>query len=260
MKYKKTLIFSFCVAMVFGFASCEIIPDTPPINTVDQNKLLSINDIYQIQQDSGDNYVFTDDYMLYATVIMDDFYGNIYKEAYVQDETGGINLYKLSKAGLTRTGQYLRINLNGASLIDYSGKMEIVFDEINDVEPMLVVQENNAAITPDSISISDLASNNYECKLVEIHGLQFVDGDLNETYSDAIGLNTINRTLEDCEGNQLIIRTSGYADFAADTLPNGNGSVIGVATTFLEYNGDTTRQLLIRTPNEVVFDNARCGE
>jgi len=44
----------------------------------------------------------------------------------------------------------------------------------------------------------------------------------------------------------LEVRTSGYANFANDTLPSGYGSVIGIIA---QYN--TGLQLVIRTPNEL---------
>jgi hypothetical protein len=257
MKYLRIKIFGI-IAVLSLLYSCELETDKPHINTVDSNKIITISDIYQIYLDSGENYIFSDDYMLYATVTMDDFYGNIYKEAYVQDSTGGINLYRLSTAGLTRIGQKIRINLNGASLVDYSGKMEIVFDGILDASTHIIVQEQNVPILPAEISISDLESNNYECKLVKINNVQFVDSELGQTYADALGNNTENRMLEDCNGNELTVRTSGYADFASDSIPSGRGSVVGIATTFIEYSGAVTRQLLIRSVDEVLLDSTRC--
>ena len=257
MRYLKVKIFVL-IAVLAVFYSCELETDKPPINSVDLNKIITIADVYQIYADSGDNYVFTEDYMLYATVTMDDFYGNIYKEAYVQDSTGGINLYRLSSAGLTQVGQKVRVNLNGASLVDYSGKMEIVFDGILDASAHIIVQESNVPIVPAEISISDLESNNYECKLVKINNVQFTDSELGQTYADALGNNTENRMLEDCNGNEIAVRTSGYADFASDTVPSGRGSVVGIATTFIEYSGAHTRQLLIRSVDEVLLDSTRC--
>ena len=60
--------------------------------------------------------------------------------------------------------------------------------------------------------------------------------------------------LEDCDGNTIIIRTSGYANFASDTLPEGNGSLIAIASV---YNGEA--QLVIRSINEVQLTGNRCG-
>jgi hypothetical protein len=258
MKYLSIKI-SVLIIVLAAFNSCELEPDTPPITEADPDMFLSVADIYQIHADSGDNYVFNKDYMLFATVTMDDSNGNIYKEAYVQDSTDGINLYRLSTAGLTRVGQKIRINLNGASIVDYSGKMEIVFDGILDASKNIIVQDNNAAIEPAEISISDLETNDYECKLVKIMDVQFADSELGKTYADAINHTTQNRILVDCNGNELTVRTSGYADFAADTVADGRGSIVGIATTFIGYTGTVTRQLIIRSIEEVRLDSTRCN-
>jgi len=257
MKYLAIKI-SVLIIVLAGLNSCELEPDTPPITEANTDLFLNIADIYQIHADSGDNYTFTDDYMLFATVTMDDSNGNIYKEAYVQDSTGGINLYKLSTAGLTRVGQKIRINLNGASIVDYSGKMEIVFDGILDASKNIIIQSNNAAIEPAEISIPDLETNDYECKLVKVVDVQFADNELGKTYADGVNNTTQNRILVDCNGNQLTVRTSGYADFAADTVAEGRGSIVGIATTFIGYTGTVTRQLIIRSIEEVQLDSTRC--
>ena len=48
--------------------------------------------------------------------------------------------------------------------------------------------------------------------------------------------------LLDCNGNTVSVRTSGYANFADDTLPSGNGSIVGIFTIYnsekqFEVNG-----------------------
>ena len=52
------------------------------------------------------------------------------------------------------------------------------------------------------------------------------------TYADAVNLSTGSRLLSDCNGNTVSVRTSGYANFADDTLPSGNGSIVGIFTIY----------------------------
>ena len=86
--------------------------------------------------------------------------------------------------------------------------------------------------------------------LIKIEGVQFQD--TAQTYAD--GDNHIDRTtvLEDCSGHTLDVRNSGYASFANDYLPKGNGSIIGIHGKFSDY------QLKIRTTSEVDLTGARC--
>ena len=246
-------------AFAFAFVSCDEELDTPPIAEVDQNKVLTIADIYQMYADSGE-YTFVDDYMLYATVIMDDYSGNIYKEAYVQDSTGGINLYKLTYAESVKIGEYIRINLNGVKIVEYSGKMELVFTDILDTDKNILVQKSDVPIVSAQVTIEQIESGDYDCKLVEVQGIQIAASDTSKTYANYGGTSSTNRNAEDCNGREIIIRSSDYANFADTSLPNGNGTIIAVATKYRYSGGDVVWQLLIRSLDEVSLDNPRCGE
>ncbi|HNQ67871.1 MAG TPA: DUF5689 domain-containing protein [Bacteroidales bacterium] len=259
MDRKRILILSAFITVMLFFIACDKELDSPPIKVVDPSKVLEIKDLYQIQADSGDSYVFTDDYMLYATVVMDDATGNIYKEAYLQDSTGGINLYKLSSAGATKEGDYIRINLNGAEIKNYSGKMELIFTNILDFGKSMVVQQKNVPIEPFVVTVEDLYTGDYDCELVTITGVQFVASDTVKTYATLGGTSNQNRTMEDCNGNEIIVRSSDYSDFAGDTIPSGMGNITGIATKYQYTGGDIVWQLIVRTPDEVLLDGPRCG-
>jgi hypothetical protein len=244
------------------FTSCDRELDRPPIGVVDTAKILTIGDLYQIHADSGDGYTFVDDYMLYATVVMDDSSGNIYKEAYLQDETGGINLYKLSGTGIARVGQYIRVNLNDAQIVYWSGKMEIKFSNILDAGKSIVVQKEYEPITPVEVTMAEIKTAIYDCVLVTIKDVEIIPDDTLKTYAVYGGTSAQDIDLVDCDGNKLIFRTSDYSLFAGDSVPRGKGNVTGVITKYLRNstNGiDTIWQLLIRNPDEVLLNNPRCG-
>jgi hypothetical protein len=258
---KNSILTAIAVIFVAGFmfTGCEKELDRPPISVVDENKILEIKDIYQIQADSGDNYIFTDNYMLYATVVMDDSSGNIYKEAYLQDSTGGINIYKLSSAGAVKEGDYIRVNLKGASIKNYSGKMELIFADVLDFGKSMVVQKSNQPIDPAVITLAELLTGAYDCELVTISDVQFVDAEINLTFASLGGTSSQNRNIVNCVGETAIVRTSDYSDFAGDSIPDGKGSITGIATKYVYSGGDIVWQVLIRTPEEVLLDGPRCG-
>ena len=260
MKNKIIILASIIFATAILFLACEDDFDKPPIDTVNPDMVLSIADIYQIQLDSGDNYVFTDDYMLYATVIMNDDAGNIYKEAYLQDSTGGINLYKISHSGALEIGDYIRINLNGVEIVDYSGKMELIFADILDFGKSMIVQESNVPIEPVSVTIEDIETGDYNCKLVRLTDVQFAASDTSMTFADMNGTSSQNRNAEDCSGKTILVRSSDYSDFAGDSIPRGKGDMIAVATKFQYSGGDVVWQLLIRSTDELNLNGLRCNE
>ncbi|PLX07617.1 MAG: hypothetical protein C0596_10160 [Marinilabiliales bacterium] len=258
MKNRIIILLAAVIIIPMFFISCEEELDTPPIATINPDMVLEISDIYQIYADSGE-YTFTEDYMLYATVTMDDYEGNIYKEAYIQDTTGGINLYKLSYAETTKAGDYIRLNLNGVSIVDYSGKMELVFADILDISQNLVIQHSDNPIDPVPVTIEEIETGDYDCQLVEVQGLQFAASDTNKTYATFGGTSATNRNAEDCNGKEILIRTSDYADFAGDSIPSGNGSLVAIVTKYQYSGGDIVWQLLIRSIDEVEMEGERCN-
>lgn len=61
------------------------------------------------------------------------------------------------------------------------------------------------------------------------------------------------RTLFDCDDNTLVLLNSGFSDFHAEPLPEGNGSATGV---LLKENDDFL--LVIRDTTDIDFSNERC--
>ena len=262
MKNKLSILISLSLIIAaFVFYSCEKELDRPPIKVLDESQILTIKDLYDIHAEKGDDYVFTEDYMLFATGAMDDSSGNIYKEAYLQDSTGGINLYKLSHAGVLKVGQYVRINLNGSSIKNYNGKMEIIFAKVLDFRKSMVVQSYGQFIEPVEIdNLNQIYEGTWDCQLVKIKNVEFIPGDTSKTYANLGGSSAQNRTVQDCNGKTLVIRTSDYAKFAGTELPKGNGDIIGIITKYVNsYTNTVTWQLLVRDPKEVNLNNPRCG-
>ena len=142
-------IISIIVPMFFAavalVCSCEK-PDVPAITELDKDHILTVSDIYKMWADSG---------------TMDDSHDNIYKEAYLQDSTGGINIYKLSKAGMVKVGDRVRMNLKGSQIVNYSGKMELSFVDVEDATLQVILQEPNVPITPEEVTMAQVICTDY---------------------------------------------------------------------------------------------------
>jgi len=232
-----TFYFSGCVKQEF---------DTPPIHNVPIGEILTIGDIRQIYQDSG-VYVFTADYSLYATITMDESSGNIYKSAYIQDNSGAVNLHFLESGGVT-VGDSIRVYLKDCIISTYNELLQI--DNIQN-DSNIIILANKRYVEPQLLTIADVNTGNYESQLIRLDSVQFLDGELGKTYADAEA--SANRGLEDCDGESILVRTSNYSNFAFDPLPGGKGSLIAIAGVF-----GTTQQLYIRTLDEVNLDGTRC--
>ncbi|MEN9302260.1 MAG: hypothetical protein RL264_689 [Bacteroidota bacterium] len=222
--------------------------DEPPVNEIPVG---NVKTIAQMKDTFTSNPIkFTSDISVYGVVTMDDRDGNIYKNAYIQDGTGGIVIRTLSSGGLYE-GDSVRLYLKGTVLSMYGGVLQL--DSVN-VEKNIIKQATKKTVTPEVVTISQLNnSSNYNSKLIKLENVEFVASDLNKTWADAVGLSSANRTLTDCDGNTIIVRSSGYAKYAGNVLPSGNGSIVAIAS---EYNG--TKQLYLREYSEVNMTGTRC--
>lgn len=191
--------------------------------------------------------------------------GNLYKEAYIQDATGGLRLTFNSTSGLY-IGDSVIVNLADLYLSDYGNMIQVgdipYKDEsgnyrlmgINMDEVVLKTSINNPTY-PEIVTINQVKSASWLGKLVKMNNVQFSDGEIGKPYADYMldPPASANRDLMDCSRNKIIVRTSGYASFADEIIPEENGSITGIVTVF---NSDY--QLVIRDFSEVQLTNDRC--
>lgn len=222
--------------------------DEPPIKDIPVGNILTIQELRDLFQ--GEDIRFEEDYSVFATITMDDRNGNIFRNAYVEDETNAILLRTRVPGGLF-VGDSVRIALNGTTLTSFNGLLQL--DSV-DVDLNIVKQATQRNFKPETVTISDLINNDFQSRLVKLENVEFASNDLSGTYANASTQQSLNRTLTDCEGNEIIVRTSGFADFAGQTVAQGNGSMVAIAN---EFNG--VKQLLIRSIEEVNMNDVRCG-
>ena len=202
----------------------------------------------------GGKYQFKKDHSVFGYITMSDKIGNIYKSAYLQggaDDDKAINLHLLSSGGLYE-GDYVRLNLKGLVLGDYSGMIQL--DSVH-VDNNIVKLETRKFLEPELVDIENIGTGSYVGKLVKFRKVQFQQQYVGQTYADKEGQKTVNTYIEDELGNTMIVRTSGYANFAGDTIPSGSGSLTAIVS---RYN--TEYQLFIRNTDEVQLTGRRFGD
>ncbi len=241
---KKTLLFLPFLALLLH--SCEPEYDKPPVQSIPEGDKLTIQQLRDMYE--GQPIRFQEDKSVYGVITMDERSGNIYKSAYMKDHTGAINLALQYSGGLYE-GDSIRINLNGTTLNDYNGLVQI--DSV-DVDANVVKQATNVEVTPQNVTLDQLDSS-YQSKLVRLQDVEFLPSHRNLDFADAQNEQSLNRTVIDCQGNSIIMRTSGYADFADRKTPEGNGSMIAIVSEFQE-----TLQLYIRRISELNMDDRPC--
>ncbi len=245
------------VATIFLFSNCIHDDfDVPETQDIPTGNVLTIGYLRQMFTDSvqsgmyPEGYKFTEDYSVYCVCTMDDKKGNIYKSAYVQDETGAINLHLMSSGGIYE-GDSVRVYLNGLILGDYENMLQM--DSVH-VDENIVKLATECDVTPQEVGIGQIQTGTYQGVLIKLTNVQFIEEDIGKTFADADNLITENRTIEDCDEQQMTVRTSGYADFASYRVPEGNGSMIAIVGQFRDE-----WQLYIRSFYELDMDGLRCG-
>jgi len=243
---KLTLI----IATIAAITACKKDPVHPPVNVLDPAKVVTLDSLRKLQESVSPNSIeITDSLHVFATVTMDEAAGNIYKNLYIQDDTVGINV-RLTASSDFKVGDSVRISLYGAILSEYNEVIQL--DNI-DPDNAIIKQASDRDITPQVMSIADISVDD-EAKLIQLNNVQFTASELGNTYADAMNQSSENRILEDCDGNNIIVRTSGFADFAGTSIAEGNGSM-----TFIVNRFGSELQLLIRDPNEIKLDGQRCA-
>lgn len=239
----RTVLFIAIAVLAF---SCKREFDEPPLKTIPEGNVLTISELRGMYQ--GGPVKFEEDYSVYAVVTMDEESGNIYKESYIQDATGAIQM-RLQNTGGLYVGDSIRVNLKGTVLGNYRGMMQL--DSV-DVDNNIVKQETNQHLSPEVVNINDLDSS-YQAKLIKLEGVQFSPQEFGLTFADAVEQQSENRTLIDCDNNHILVRTSGYADFAGELIPEKKGSLVAIVGQF-----DDDLQLYIRNTSELVFNDPLC--
>lgn len=231
---------------VYLFYSCNKTYDNPPVNEVPIGNVISIGDLKD--EYPGNAVTIDSNYTIFGNITSEETNGNFYKEVFIQDLSGAIKL-KLTASGGLYIGDSVRINVQGLTMSDYGELIQL--DNV-DVDQQVVKIATEKFITPYEATISQLSLSEDQSRLVKLNNVEF--SELGMTYADAVNLSTGSRTLSDCNGNIMSVRTSGYANFADDTLPSGNGSITGIFTI---YNSE--KQFVIRDINEVTMDSSRCN-
>lgn len=197
-----------------------------------------------------------------AKVTANDETGNLFKYVYVEDATGGIRV-NINKTNLYldprfKVGKNVIIKLKDLYIGVSGGEFQLGqpfngnIGQIAEADVYKYFYDSNEAATPvvaTERTISELTAADVG-RWVKIKGLQFSDTELGKTFA---GTTTTNRTLEDCSGKKIILRTSSFASFAGAMLDNGKGDVYAILSIF---NG--TYQLWIPKQVNADLDGIRC--
>lgn len=246
--FKKTTIPGLIALTLFFSAGCskeEV--DHPPVNTLDPGKVITIQELRSMY--AGQPVRINEDLNLFGVITTDERSGNFYRSHYIQDGTAAINIRLDSGINLA-VGDSVRLSLKGTTLSAYNNMLQL--DSVR-YGKNLVTQARGLTVEPKLTTIHQILSGGMQGHLIKLEGVQFTTSELGKTYANAVDQISENRNLEDCSGNRIIVRTSGFANFAGTQVAQGNGSLVAIVSVF-----GTTWQLLLRGLDEVIMEGERC--
>ena len=110
----------------------------------------------------------------------------------------------------------------------------------------------NPVVPIDVADIDDL-NNSFQNRLIRLSNVEFSASDANQPFADAVNKSSVSRILKECDNDEIEVRSSGYANFAAKLTPKGKGSIIGVYTVYR-----TDKQLILRDGAETDMNGIKC--
>lgn len=196
-----------------------------------------------------------EDITIKGIIVANDVSKNIDKKIYVADATGSVGFYIYKASGLLsddyKVGQEIEIKTKGLAVTSYGDAQQIAYPSdqpgrtkaIDFTTFQTATKITNSAIstvTPKVYTLDQLNASMIN-QLVEVKNVTFVEA--GQAFTDN-GKHT-NRTITSGSSN-VMVRTRGTSDFAAEIIPAGNVNVVAIVDSF---GGNL--QLILRTKDDV---------
>lgn len=254
----------YLLVTLFALGACQRQYDEPPV--ADMPNLEANTTIREIIDLANTSPLSLDGKIIKGTVVADDRSGNFYKQIVIQDSTGGIrididafslyNEFPIGREVWVKGDGLFALNNNDVVAIGASRNTSTFRIPQSIYRSNVIGGQLNRPLAPTVRTLATLTPADYNT-LIQLDNVEFDECFVGGTY--AFGTTdpptTRNVDLLDCAtGVPIIVRNSGYADFANDLLPSGNGSIVAI---FNSFRG--TPQLFIRNPGDVsTMTGTRC--
>ena len=245
--------------LLIGGASCDKELDVAPVMTYDGQANMTIAELNALHTvGSVDSYdSIPAGTVISGIIVSSDQQGNCYKYLTIQDETGGIQI-KIDNSALYpkyQIGQRIYLECKDLVIGDYRKNRQLGFWSNGSMagiatsqEPLYIFRDGLVGNEPTPIVLNSKneATEDMINRLVILKDCHFADP--GEPYSDPDA--STSRDIVMSDNSVIVLRTSNYADFASQPLPNGTGNIVGILTIY-----NTTWQLTIRSLDDVHISN-----
>jgi len=217
---------------------------------------------------NGSYVQFTEPTQIKGVVTGNDIQGNIYNQIAIEDGTGSI-IICIAQGGMfgqLQVGREIVVELQDLYIGSYGQQPEIGTPYTNKNGRTYVSRMPRSlwqshfkmlgmkSASPTEFDKTMLGNGDYmkeNCgRLMTIKGVKFQGANGKKVFAadkDKDAANSVNRSLQGISSNQLVVRTSTYADFANKPMPQGEVDITGI---FTRYNN--TWQVLIREESDIV--------
>lgn len=245
--------------------------DEPPSSSTDPSinadQIISLEEVMK-KRISGEYVKIDLDKYVQGVIIADDKSGNFYKTLVIEDEKSDYGISVLvDETEMHNTypiGRRVFINLKNLWVSDYNGLPQMGYGPVINgtrkemasipstlLKETILPGETGHEVTPVEVTISQLGALRLNT-LIKIKDIQFEN--IGESYADAATQTTLNRNLVTCTKQEIVLRNSGFADFAGQNVAEGKGSIVAIYGIF-----GNTKQLTIRNVSDVDMKETRCG-
>jgi len=267
----------FLLAFILLFCNCNEDIAIPKLECTQPDLIINRNveDALKTATITATKYVYDD--IIEAYVVSSDQNGNFFKTLYLQtlatenqpaigfsvsvDATNTYVDYRIgNKVYIKLKDQFIDLFYDGirvGSLYESnSGTASVGRISQNDYKKVLIASCTMADESKlvNQTTIEKALHNSNLNTLIELSDVQFSEAAIGRHYfeeANNVGGAT-NWNLRDKSGNQIIFRTSSFADFSTHLVPEGSGKVRGILT---KYGSDY--QLMIRSEEDVVMTGKR---
>ena len=263
-------IYVLSIMLVFNACVKNRDFDEPELVCSDEDfSIVSISELKNLY--AGETVQVQEDWVIKGYVVSSDKSGNFFNVLHFQDASSNpteglqIELELRDSHLFFDIGRSVFIKIKGLYLGQSNGLFKIggVFTSFGNrsvgrlpnsvvFDHILLSCDTVEKILPKSVSILELNKSMVNT-LVRIDNIEFKEDEIGQSF--AVEKEETQRTLVDCEDNELILINSGYSDFQAQIIPDKMGVATGVLT--MDKN---EFQLIIRTVDDLDFNFERCEE
>lgn len=262
------------------YAAPGLDPDNAPWgnNEITETNVVSIADLkarYASTIASNGYVKIEEDMQIKGVVTGNDYAGNIYQQIPLQDETGALVIGISASAlyGHLPEGQEILVDLNGLYIGGYGEQCQIgsVYTSPNTGKTGIgrmdryTWQKHFRLIGEADVAKADALAEDFDPskltdasymeanagKLMTIRRVSFLNADGKSVFapddgSVALTSNCANRALREYSSKNIVVRTSTYADFAQEIIPEGTKDIKGIFTRYYD-----TWQILLRSTDDI---------